>query len=316
MSENRYMVPKLRELPKKDTREMIIEGTGIGRNNPLQTQIGDVIIRGEQYGDAPVGLADPKVGVLKRSDRKGYKGAFGLGFTLPGTARYIREMVERGDRKKFGTNPEGWDEGDILPFGKALGVTPQDLINRETDLRRMRLAEDPDFKNKKLAGTNEDLKVYFGDTRGSLERRLKMAEEVEKKKQSEPQRVKNERNAARILTENQNTALRAEENSLLGIAIANDNSVDARKFRETEARLAREFREDQVRQQRLDNEAAIRRELAREATRLGREERMDNFMIRQYEDTQDRLDRAEKREEREALQEAMRAVGSAFGAFF
>lgn len=316
MSENLYMLPKLRPLTQKDTREMIIEGTGIGRNNPLQTQIGDVIIRGEQYGDAPVGLADPEKGVLKRSDRKGYKGAFGLGFTLPGTATYIRNMVERGDKKRFGTNPEGWDEGDIGPWGKWLNVTAQDLINRETDLRKMRLAEDPEFKDRKLAGTNKNLTVYFGDTRDSLRKRLKMAQDVVDKKISEPQRVQKERVDARILTDNQNTGKRAEYNSLLGIALANDNNVNARKFREGEARLAREFREDQVRQQRLDNEAAIRRELTREQSQLARQERMDNLMIRQYEDREDRLDRAEEREEREALQEALRAVGAAFGGFF
>lgn len=321
MSENLYMIPRLQPLPKKETREMIIEGTGIGRNNPLQTQIGDVIIRGEQYGDAPAGLADPKKGVLKRSDRKGYKGAFGLGFTLPGTATYIRNMVERGDRKKLGTNPEGWDEGDIGPVGRALNVKAQDLINRETDLRRMKLAEMPEFKNRRMAGTDENgnarnLKVYFGDTEQSLRQRLKMAEDVAQKKISEPARVQKERTTARVLTDNQNTALRSEENSQLAIALANDNSVDARLFREGEAKKTREFREDQVKQQRLDKEAAITRELLREKNQLARNERMDAFMIQKYNDAQDRLDRAEKREDRRALQQAIGAAAAALGSFF
>ena len=303
-----YLVPKLKPLPKKETREMVIEGTGTGRNNPRQTQIGDIIIMGEQYGDAPVGLA--KKGVQKRSERDGYRG-----FTIPGTATFIRNMVDRAD-KSGGTNPNAWDEGDIGPIGKLIGVTPQDLINRETDLRRMRLAEDPRFKNKKLAGTNKDLQVYFGDTAESLQKRLDMAEDVARKKLKEPQRVQKERTTARVLTDNQNTALRAEENSLLGIAVANDNAVDARKFREGEAIAAREWRESQATQQRLDNEAAIRRELARERNQLAREERMDSFMLREYEDRQDRLDRAEEREDRRALQRAIGAAAAALGSFF
>lgn len=303
-----YLTPKLKPLPKKETREMVIEGTGTGRNNPLKTQIGDITITGEQYGDAPVGLGNQ--GVQKRSERDGYKG-----FTMPGTATFIRNMVDRAD-KSGGTNPNAWDEGDIGPIGKFIGVTPQDLINRETDLRRMRLAEDPRFKNKKLAGTNKDLQVYWGDTAESLQKRLNMAESVAQKKIDEPQRVQKERTAARVITDNQNTALRAEENSLLGIAIANDNAVDARLHREGEATANREWREIQATQQRLDNEAAIRRELAREKNQLARQERMDNFMMQRYYDEQDRLDRADKREDRRALQQAIGAAFSALGGFF
>ena len=303
-----YLTPKLKPLPKKETREMVIEGTGTGRNNPLKTQIGDITITGEQYGDAPVGLGSK--GVQKRSERDGYKG-----FTMPGTATFIRNMVDRAD-KSGGTNPNAWDEGDIGPIGKLIGVTPQDLINRETDLRRMRLAEDPRFKNKKLAGTNKDLQVYFGDTAESLQKRLNMAESVAQKKIDEPQRVQKERTAARVITDNQNTALRAEDNSLLGIAIANDNNVDARLFREGEATANRAWRESQATQQRLDNEAAIRRELSRDKNRLAREERMDNFMMKRYYDEQDRLDRADEKEDRKALQQAIGAAFSALGGFF
>ena len=303
-----YLVPKLKPLPKKETREMVIEGTGTGRNNPRQTQIGDITIMGEQYGDAPVGLA--KKGVQKRSERDGYKG-----FTMPGTATFIRNMVDRAD-KSGGTNPNAWDEGDIGPIGKLIGVTPQDLINRETDLRRMRLAEDPRFKNKKLAGTNKDLQVYFGDTAESLQKRLDMAENVAQKKLEEPRRVQKERINARVLTDAQNTALRAEDNSLLGIAVANDNAVDARLFREGEATAAREWRESQATQQRLDNQAAISRELAREKLQLAREERMDTFMMQQYNDQQDRLDRAEGREDRRAVRAAAESIFNVLGAFF
>ena len=292
-----YMTPKLKPLPKKETREMVIEGTGTGRGNPLQTQIGDITIMGEQYGDAPVGLGNQ--GEQKRSERDGYKG-----FTIPGTGRYIREMVTRGD-KTGGTNPNAWDEGDIGLTGKILGVTPQDLINREIDLRRMELAEDSRFKNKKLAGTNQDLQVYWGDTAESLQKRLDMAESVAQKKISEPQRVKKERTAARVLTDSQNTALRAEDISNLAFAATHDSNVDAQLWRQ-----------DQAKQQRLDNEAAIRREFAREKNRLAREERMDSFMMQQYYDQQDRLDRADEKEDRKALQQAIGAAFSALGAFF
>ena len=303
-----YLVPKLKPLPKKETREMVIEGTGTGRNNPRQTQIGDFTIMGEQYGDAPVGLGNK--GVKKRSERDGYRG-----FTIPGTATYIRNLVDRAD-KSGGKNPNAWDEGDIGPIGKLIGVTPQDLINRETDLRRMRLAEDPRFKNKKLAGTNKDLQVYFGDTSESLQKRLDMAEDVAQKKLEEPRRVQKERTNARVLTDTQNRALRAEDNTLLGIAVANDNAVDARKFREEEAKAAREWRESQAEQQRLDNEAAITREFEREKNRLAREERMDTFMMQQYNDQQDRLDRAEGREDRRAVRAAAESIFNVLGAFF
>ncbi|MAP24108.1 MAG: hypothetical protein CMM87_01060 [Rickettsiales bacterium] len=303
-----YLTPKLKPLPKKDTREMVIEGTGTGRNNPRQTQIGDITIMGEQYGDAPVGLGNQ--GVQKRSERDGYKG-----FTVPGTATFIRNMVDRAD-KSGGTNPNAWDEGDIGPIGRLIGVTPQDLINRETDLRRMRLAEDPRFKNKKLAGTNKDLQVYFGDTAESLQKRLDMAESVAQRKISEPQRVQRERTDARVITDNQNTALRAEEQRNLAFAATHDNNVEARLHREGEATANREWRESQATQQRLDNEAAIRRELNREKNQLAREERMDNFMLQRYYDEQDRLDRAEKREERRAIQQAIGATFEALGSFF
>ena len=303
-----YLTPKLKPLPKKDTREMLIEGTGTGRNNPQKTQIGDITITGVQYGDAPVGLA--KEGVQKRSEREGYKG-----FTLPGTATFIRNMVDRAD-KSGGTNPAAWDDGDIGPIGKLIGVTPQDLINRETDLRRMALAEDPRFKNKKLAGTNKDLQVYFGDTAESLQKRLDMAESVAQRKISEPGRVEQDRTAARVLTEGQNREIRAEEQRNLAFAATHDNNVEARLAREGEATANREWRESQATQQRLDNEAQIRRELNREKTQLARQERMDNFMMQRYYDEQDRLDRADEREDRRALQQAIGAAFSALGGFF
>lgn len=301
-----YISPE--KLPLKNLDVVRIKGDP-DKRIPDRYRVGDKTVTGITLGDAPVGLGNQ--GVEKRGR-----------FTLPGTNKAILKILDSG-KKSGGSNPYGWDKDDIHPIDRLIGITVKDLENAETNRTFQQLQEK--YKNKRFAG--ENLKVYWGDTKESVEERIEMMKSVSNNRNNEPTRVQDDLEDARILGEAQNNSIRALNTSnsneafmknkffLLNEQDKTRRGIDDKRWEERTKVEDNRYNENK-RTENLRYEEKLQNDLRREAAQLERDERRDNFMIRQYEDTQDRLDRAEDREGREALQEAMRAVGSAFGAFF
>lgn len=309
MDDKRYIDPRELMRDEKSLKEIEIEGTGDGqRNNPKLTRIGDITITGAEYGDKPIGLSNPKLKPIKRSDRKGYRG-----FTLPGTAGFIRRMVDAG-KKEGGKNPAGWDEGDIGLLGRFLGVTVEDLENRETDLRRMNLKEE--FKNTRMAGDNKAIQIYWGDTDTSVRKRLEMAQNVANAKRTEPRRVANDRQLARAATETANSAVRSENAQNIILANSINNRLDDVKYRADRDKVLDEQAAEDRRVTNLRYEEGLRRDLRQEAEQIKRDERRYDFEVRKYEDMLDYREKQEEKDKQRFYTDLVKSVVPALGDLF
>lgn len=285
------------KLPLKNLDVVKIKGD-TEEGIPNRYKVGDKTVTGIQLGPAPVG---PKiVGVEKRGR-----------FALPGTNAAIRGYLDKGN-KFGGSNPASWDKDDIHPFDRLRGITPKDLENAETNRTYQDLKEQ--YKNKRFAG--KKLEIFWGDTPDSVEERINMMKTVSNKKKSEPSRVIDDLENARILGEAQNSGIRAENKASSNEAFVRNKFFFLNQQQEQRNEIEDNRYREQRRTENLRYEDRLQNDLRREKAQLDRDKRRDNFMLREYEDRQDRLDRAEKREDRRALQQAIGAAAAALGSFF
>lgn len=296
------------KLPLKNLDVVRIKGdaeAGI----PDRYRVGDKTVTGITLGPAPVGLGNQ--GVEKRG-----------GFALPGTNAAIRGYLDKGN-KYGGSNPASWDKDDIHQIDRLRGITPQDIENAETNRTYQELQEQ--YKNKRFAG--KKLEIFWGDTPESVEERIDMMKSVSNKRKTEPSRVIDDLENARILGEAQNNSIRASNTSNSNEAFLKNKffylnnqektrqGVEDKRYKERTEIEDDRYNENR-RSENLRYEEKLQNDLRREKAQLNRDERRDNFMLREYEDRQDRLDGAEKREERRALQQAIGAAAAALGSFF
>lgn len=285
------------KLPLKNLDVVRIKGDA-EKGIPNRYKVGDKTVTGIQLGPAPVG---PKiVGVEKRGR-----------FALPGTNAAIRGYLDKGN-KFGGSNPASWDKDDIHPFDRLRGITPKDLENAETNRTYQDLKEQ--YKNKRFAG--KKLEIFWGDTPESVEERIDMMKTVSKQKKSEPSRVIDDLENARILGEAQNSGIRAENKANSSEAFMRNKFFLLNDQMNQRQEIEDKRYNEQRRTENLRYEERLQNDLRREKAQLARDERRDNFMLREYEDRQDRLDRAEKREDRRANMELGGAIFNALGSFF
>lgn len=315
-----YYKPK--QLPKQSKEITTIKGDG-EQGIPSTYRLGNRTITGIVLGPKPIGH-------VKRNEKGELVPDVGKrgGYSLPGANKAILGYIKKPELKAGGTNPYGWDKDDIHPFDRLRGVTVKDLENAENTDHLQRLKEK--YKGRRFAG--EEIGPQFGDRfykdaggklTDSVQERIKMMNDVKNKKFEETKRLRAELEAAGDKVDQTNLNRRIEENQNLKFAFLVNQSIDNDKLRYANEQTRRAERsEDLIRDQnryddrRLEYEAELRRQLNNDKAQLERQERMDDFMIRKYEDQEERLDRNEEREDRKALQRALSAVGAAFGGLF
>lgn len=301
-----YISPE--KLPLKNLDVVRIKGDP-DKRIPDRYRVGDKTVTGITLGDAPVGLGNQ--GVEKRGR-----------FTLPLTNHAILKILDSG-KKSGGSNPYGWDKDDIHPIDRLIGITPKDLENAETNRTFQELQEL--YKNKRFAG--EKLKVYWGDTKDSVEERIGMMKSVSANRKDEPTRVQDDLEDARFLGEAQNNSIRALNTSNSNEAFLknkffylNNQEKTRREVEDNRYNERTELENNRYNAERdtenLRYEERLQNDLRREKAQLARDERRDNFMLREYEDRQDRLDRAEEREDRRAVRAAAESIFNVLGSFF
>ena len=177
-----------------------------------------------------------------------------------------------------GSNPNGWDEGDIGWWARSQGVTIQDLQN----LSNTNLMNNPDFVSQNnqaliaagvLNTDGSQRTVQFGDTQSSLDelvaRATKRGDEI---------------NAADIATSNiQNDIVQRNVSNESSNAVRAANVDDAKtlagereEVRELESIEAQRGRDFQIGMQELKNDAEMSR-YEKELERYDRRERRDSI---------------------------------------
>lgn len=293
------------KLPLKNLDVVKIKGNAQA-GIPNRYKVGDKTVRGIQLGPAPVG---PEIQGVEKRGR----------FALPGTNAAIRGYLDNGD-KSGGSNPSSWDKDDINLLDRFVrGITAKDVENAEKNRTYQELQEQ--YKNKRFAG--KKLELFWGDTPDSVKERIEMMESVNNNRNEEPVRLQKELEDARMLGEAQNNSIRALNASnsneafmknkflLLQDQEAHRKKIEDARYDERQKEARRERDQEQLRY-----EERLRNELRRESAQLDRQQMMDKFTIRQYEDREDRLDREEKRDEDKELQRALSAIGGDFSSFF
>lgn len=306
-NKDEYIEPE--KLPLKNLDVVRIKGdaeAGI----PNRYKVGDKTVTGIQLGPAPVG---PEIKGVEKRGR----------FALPGTNAAIRGYLDKGN-KFGGSNPSSWDKDDIHPIDRLIRrITPKDLENAEKNRTYQELQEQ--FKNKRFAG--KKLEIFWGDTPESVQERIDMMKSVSNKKKTEPSRVIDDLENARILGEAQNASIRALNTSNSNEAFLKNKffylnnqektrqGVEDNRYNErTELENNRYTAERET--EKLRYEERLQNDLRREKAQLDRDERRDDFMMQQYNDQQDRLDRAEEREDRRAVRAAAESIFNVLGSFF
>tara|TARA_B100001248_G_scaffold258288_2_gene242183 strand:+ start:80 stop:1045 length:966 start_codon:yes stop_codon:yes gene_type:complete len=320
MEFRKYYDPK--PLPKVSKEITTFKGDG-EQGIPNTYRLGNRTVTGIELGPKPVGRIqtnDKGELVSNVGKRKGY--------SLPGANKAILGYIKKPELKTGGTNPYGWDKDDIHPFDRLRGVTVQDLENAENTDHLQRLREK--YKGRRFAG--EAIGPQFGDriyenedgiVTDSVQERINMMNAVEAKKASEPKRLRQDLEAASDKVDSINLQRRIEDNQNLKFGYLVNQQIDADKLRYSDEQTRKAERQEDIEREdlrykdkKLQYEAELQRQLSRDKEQLNRQERMDNFMIREYEDRQDRLDRAEKREDRRANMELGGAIFNALGSFF
>ena len=289
-----YIDPVIR--PEKDLTLKKIPGSAEERR-PNRYRIGDKVVKGVQLGDAPVGLGNQGPKPRNR-------------FTVPGTNKMINWYLDNGS-PYGGSNKSAWDKDDIK-WGDRFLISPEDITNAQTNRTYQELEEE--FKNRRFAG--EKVKVYWGDTRESVENRIKMMQDVATKRQTEPERVQDQLENARILGEAQNSGIRAENT-------ANRNDAFTKnRFMYMERKDSRQREQDRQRAERLEKkdnlryEERLQNDLRREREQIQRDQRNFDFQMRKYEDMLERADERQEKEDRRYLMKSISDAFSSLGAFF
>ena len=131
-------------------------------------------------------IAPARVGVgLKGRGNKGEGTGAGSNIIK---ANAIEEIQKRGPGG--GSDPNAWDEGDIGLVGKMMGVSVQDIQNRENSLNLSTLSNKYD---KAFEALGVDRRAQFGDSDASLQLALQDAKDARNLKRTEPERVRREK---------------------------------------------------------------------------------------------------------------------------